>query len=809
MLAIFETLQFKKGIASAYTLLAAAYLELEDYPFAKTYLQKAIKLDGEINNRTELIQNYNRYGGLFMYTENYDSALAWYKKTLKMREQMNDRAGIYQAYNNIGSVLVEKKQYDEGIHYFQKALTLCESVNNNKISIGGIFQNLGKAYLLKKEFNKADYYLKRALIVTKQIQTLKEQQGVYGVLTELEEERGDFKKALTYQKLSQSILDSIYNEDKTKLLAEAETRYETAKKEQTIALLEKDKQLQSIWQYLLAAGALVIGVIYVLQRSRTKKAKELLRVQETLNYKLQETDQLKSRFFANISHEFRTPLSLILAPLEDKLNSPTLSTQDKEDLKLVSRNANRLLNLVNQLLDLSKIDAGKMELNLAAGDLAKFFHVLVASFESLARSKNIFFSNQISLPYASVKFDADKIEKIVTNILFNAFKFTPAGGTVTLDITALPDQQTVSIKISDTGKGIPTEDLPHVFSAFYQSKHISDDTQMGSGLGLTLVSELVKLYQGKIELCSVVGDGTTISITLPVVADESIDVTQAQSYPAANQRQFNNDLVYHGEQELITASDGEAKDIILIVEDNQELRNFIASSFVDVTVITASDGEEGFSKAVEFIPDVIISDVMMPVMDGIELTDKIKSDERTSHIPVVLLTAKAGNDSRIQGFKTGADDYISKPFSKEELLIRVANLIKLRKQLIAKFRERIDTPLASKKELTIDEKFIRKAQETIYKNLSDSRFGVENLAEEMNLSRAQLFRKFKALVGTSPSEFINDIRLQRAADLIIAKTDTIAQISYAVGFNEQSYFANRFRKKYGMSPSEYGTTNLN
>lgn len=524
------------------------------------------------------------------------------------------------------------------------------------------------------------------------------------------------------------------------------------------------------------------------------------------NTKLKETDLLKSRFFANISHEFRTPLSLILGPIEDKLNASSLATADKEDLKMVKRNANRLLDLVNQLLDLSKLEAGKLELQLTEGNLDEFIRLQVASFDSLAESKQIRFSKNISNLGEHVCFDADKLDKIISNILLNAFKFTMPGGSVVLGINTSPASELL-LTVTDTSKGIPHEDQALVFSPFYQSKQTTDDGQIGTGLGLSLVSELVKLYGGQISLASQPDVGTTISVIIPAdyKINESENKATTHPIPTHHHSRFDAEITIEEDptEEL-------HPDSILVVEDNPDLRNFIASGFKSqFTVFTAKDGAEGLSLALEHIPNLIISDVMMPTMDGIELTDKIKSDERTSHIPVVLLTAKADAESRMQGYKTGADDYLAKPFSTEELHVRVANLIEQRKKLAAKFREGLtkQTPLPEQPttvhEPSLDEKFMKRAKEIVEENINASGFGVEKLADEMHLSRAQLFRKFKALIETSPIEFINDIRLNRAAEMIRNKEDTLAQISYAVGYNEQSYFAKRFRKKFGVSPSEY------
>ena len=549
-------------------------------------------------------------------------------------------------------------------------------------------------------------------------------------------------------------------------------------------------------------------IIYLLQRSHNKKIGSFSKIQKSLILKLQETDHLKSKFFANISHEFRTPLSLILAPVEEKLLSGNLINADKESFTLIRRSANRLLSLINQLLDLSKLEAGKMELRVQKGNLKTFIAELAASFDSLADHREIRFLKCFAADFEESWYDRDKLEKIINNLLSNAFKFTSPGGTVELTVSRLSGSEELNLRVADTGKGIPPEDLPNIFSPFYQSKYIADDGQPGTGLGLSLVHELVKLYGGRISLESNINVGTAFFVTLPI--------TENRFPPSSfSERVQDDDTTRTLQSEIITqeaprAGEGDVEvsmqkeDVILIIEDSDDLRNFISGNLSDLFhTEVAKNGEEGLEMAINHLPSLIISDVMMPELDGFRFVQKIKSDERTCHIPVILLTAKADLESRLEGLETGADDYISKPFSTTELRVRIKNLIEQRKKLALKYRARLNAPNPVSYEPSLDEKFVQKAKAIVEKNMGDPSFGVEQMADEIHLSRAQLFRKLKAITGISPNEFINDIRLEKAAVLIQAKADILTQISYSVGYNEQSYFAKRFRKKFGVSPREY------
>jgi signal transduction histidine kinase/DNA-binding response OmpR family regulator len=806
---IAEKEKFTDILSESLRILAMDYRDQQGIDKATDYINQAQKLSLKTENWDLLSRVYNTAGLIEFDKKHFDSSLLLFNKALLITEEHNtykfQKFQLCQILSNIGECNLENNP-DTAFTYFSKALAIAKQANNRQAE-AGILCDLGRTLTKKRRYADADKYLLAGLRLAQELGLKRVTRHAYLALVDLKVREGKSTESFAYMKNYYDVRDSILNASKTRQIVELETSHEAKKKEQTIKLLEQEKRIQTIWRNAMISGSLLLllalMIIYRLEQVRNRKNSLLLVIQKRLNANLKETDQLKSRFFANISHEFRTPLSLILAPIEDKINSLTISPADKEDLRLVKRNADRLLELVNQLLDLSKLEAGKMQLSVREANLSEFIAVLVASFDSLAESKGVHFFKNVVAPTYTILFDADKLEKIINNILFNSFKFTPTGGTVTLSIFATPDGNNLKIKIADTGKGMSKEEQTHIFTPFYQSKNTVDDGQVGTGLGLSLVNELVKLHKGEIHLTSQPNQGTTIDITLPIQKGES--ETNTSTTPAINTKKIITEII----EEQPEAIEEEHVDSILIVEDNLDLRNYIASSFKkQFTVFTGKDGEEGLSLAIEHIPNLIISDVMMPNMDGVELTEKIKSDERTSHIPVVLLTAKTDPSSRMHGYKTGADDYLSKPFSTEELHVRVANLIEQRKKLMAKFKERIEKLPDPSKHPSLDERFILKARESIENAIGDTNFSVEKLAEEMCLSRAQLFRKFKALIDTSPSEFINDIRLQKAAELIRTKADTLAQISYSVGFNEQSYFAKRFRKKFGVSPSEYAGMKL-
>lgn len=558
---------------------------------------------------------------------------------------------------------------------------------------------------------------------------------------------------------------------------------------------------QSCWAYLvymLLLGSLAWWTYGVRVRRARLQAELALGQREA--GRLAELDQLKTRFFTNISHEFRTPLTLLIGPVEDlKRQFPNMPV-----LGMMERNAQRLLALINQLLDLGKLDAGEMKVNLRQGDAAKFIHVLASTFAPLAESRQIIFETSISHPGVIAWFDADKLEKIVTNLLSNAFKFTPAGKKVQLAVIFDEPPSHIRVLLKDEGSGMSAPELAKIFDRFYQTDTSLKRAHEGTGIGLSLVKEMVTLLDGQIMVESELGQGTCFTITLPLARQHS------HKAPGDMEDGQAAALAYAEGVGLLPrpseSNSDSADNILLIVEDNHDLRAYIRSVFEsDYQVLEANDGKEGYEKATQSIPDIIISDVMMPHMDGFEFCQLIKTTEKTSHIPVVMLTAKAGMDSRIGGLELGADDYLTKPFNATEIRARVKNLISMRQKLRERYGQKVADLKPGKVQVTsMDRLFIDKVKAIVEAHLAERDFGVEAFAAEMNLSPVQLRRKLKATTNLTTNEFVRHYRLQRAAQLLAAKAAPVSDIAYQVGFDNPSYFAKAFQDEFGTAPSEWG-----
>lgn len=564
--------------------------------------------------------------------------------------------------------------------------------------------------------------------------------------------------------------------------------------------------------YAAVLGTLIwLGIYLLLNRERLRAQYDLEHLELS---KMQELDEMKSRFFANISHEFRSPLTLILGPLKSLMNAAEDEAQ-KEQFRLMIRNAGSLLGLINQLLELSKLERGKMKLEASERDIVEFLKPLVKSFTALANKKYIRYKIDLPSHEILVYFDEDKLEKIINNLLSNAFKYTPDFGAVELQLKE--ESHCVSLQVSDSGIGIPEDEAEYIFNRYYRVNNKEVSRNKGTGIGLSLARELAQLHKGSIELVKGQQQGATFKVWLPkgnahLTPDQIVDLETSRLQREALLQEDTSGGVDNLD-ETIERIENEANNLplILVVEDDKDIAKYVRRILEeDYRVIEADDGGQGIKSALNQIPDLIISDVMMPGTDGYELCRTLKSDLKTSHIPIILLTAKASDESAITGFEHGADYYVNKPFDPKALLLRVKNILNTRDRIVKQLgskslhMEPKDIQMAKK-----DQDFLNRAVEIVESHMSDSDFNVEDLGRELGLSRMQLYRKLKALIGKSANEFIRFIKLKRAAQLLDQGSMTISEITYKVGFNDLKYFRDCFKKQYGVNPSDYSGKNVN
>jgi len=695
---------------------------------------------------------YKTLGEVYLKQGKTGLAKQHFMEHFRLSSLLNQKDEMTQAQILLGSAYYQEKEYDEAIIHYQRAKNFSLE-SNDLLLIYSATQGLGNSYIKSSLAEKAAI---------------------------------EFSQIINFQ---DTVISLKKNEKALALFAEIQAK----QKEKKISLLESQNQLaleQKKNQRNVLLGGIgltsAMGILlFILYRNRQKT-----------NKKLRDIDKMKSDFFANISHEFRTPLTLISAPLEQQLSRNDLKDNDRDDLKMIARSSKRLLSLVDQLLDLSKIEVGAIKLRLEKGNALSFIRAIADSFTYAAKDKNIGYLLDLGTTDELVWFDKDALEKIVVNLLSNAIKYTPESGTVSC--SAVLDDHKLKIAVQNTGAGISKVQLKKIFERFYQA----DEYGEGAGIGLALVNELVALHKGTISAESKSNVYTTFHIVLPV---DKKSFQENDILASANENDLHNLLTPDIQEEHEEAEIAEDhRPILLLIDDNRDLRNLLKKTFrKDYTILTAINGEEGHRIALEQVPDLVVSDVMMPKKNGIELANALKQDERTSHIPIILLTAKAGEENELTGINTGADDYITKPFSTRILKSKVAKLIALRKQLQLRYSQEI---ILKPKDIAItnlDEQFLSKIQTVLDDKLTESNFSTQEFSKNLGMSRMQLHRKLKALTGLTTSEFIRSQRLKLATLLLQNSEANISEIGYQVGFNDPSYFTKCFKEAYGCSPREF------
>jgi signal transduction histidine kinase/ligand-binding sensor domain-containing protein/DNA-binding response OmpR family regulator len=533
-----------------------------------------------------------------------------------------------------------------------------------------------------------------------------------------------------------------------------------------------------------------LGIVYAFYTIRLQR-----QIAGQESKRLQDLDDLKSRFITNITHEFRTPLTIILGYLGNLKERFSNKEDDvNTSFNTIEQNSNNLLNLVNQMLDLAKLEQGKLSLKMVNDDLLKYIEYIINSFSSIAKDKHIdlnFESNQESL---FMDFDTEKTRQILTNLISNAIKFSSENSKITIAVAK--QDNNVIIKVSDQGLGIPEDELPNIFDRFFQVKNNEHKVSQGTGIGLALTKELILLLDGTIHVDSQIHKGTTFTVKLPIQNTAKATPLEFESKHSSIGKTYVPKL-----GDSITINDTNS---VLIVEDNTDMARYIASCLQpNYKVSFAENGQEGFEKAQELIPDIIITDVMMPIMDGFELTQKLQSHRNTNHIPIVMLTSKAMQEDKLEGILSGTDAYLTKPFQKQELLLRMQMLISKRQKLqtsyaVEKLKEQPQQKAPDKNLL-----FLNTVVEVIHKHLEDSDFNATQLAKVLAMSDSQLYRKLKAISNSSTSIFIRKVRLEKSKELLKTTHLPVSEVAYASGFNDPNWFSKAFKEAYSMSPTDF------
>jgi len=565
--------------------------------------------------------------------------------------------------------------------------------------------------------------------------------------------------------------------------------------------------------YILSALGILIYIRHKgIQKLKNKFKLEQERIENQQTIKLerekisrmQELDKMKTKFLTNVSHEFRTPISLIMAPV-DKMLKEIDNSVHLQHVHVIKKNAKRLLNMVNQLLDFRKMEFHELKLNVQPGDIVKFIEETFTSFSDIAETKHISYIFDTDVKNMRTSFDHDKIERIMFNLLSNAFKFTPIGGRICVLVSLIPkktinDIDFLEIKVADTGIGIPGDKLEKIFDRFFQNDIPGSMLNQGSGIGLSITSEFIKLLQGDIKVESVIGRGSCFIIRIPIIAEKEKGNLPDEKELKTGNEIFKEEKLSH----IKIAREDSLKQTVLLVEDNEDFRFYLKDNLKEAfIVLDGSNGKEGWQKALAYHPDIIVSDISMPEMNGIDLCYKIKNDKRTSHIPVILLTALIGEAEELKGLEIGANDYITKPFNFEILVSKIKNLLHLQATFKKTYMKQIDLKLDDPHIMSADEKFITDIVKYVDQNVFNASISVNELSRHIGMNRNTLYKKLLSITGQSPVEYIRSLRLKKGAYLLEHSQMNVTEVAYEIGFNSPQYFAKSFKEEFGILPSEF------
>ncbi|NND31628.1 MAG: response regulator [Saprospiraceae bacterium] len=815
-LEIARTMQDPDRQVTALTNIAQTYTENLDTSKSLDYYLEALEMAESISDTVSIAVINNNLSGI---TQDPDQKLAYAGRAIALFQSLNYADGIAHSSNEFAIGLRKKRAYKEALKYLYRSIGIWKN-NQYKQGLVSAYTNIGVVFGYLNQLDSVARYFDLATSLGDDLEDKSIAKEAYEEMSEMYEVIGQPALALMNLKRAAQLKDLLYSQERAQQLALAETDFETREKEQRLAeqqltiSRQKDTQKNVIIGGSLAI-LLVLGLLlYIRYRNqiRRKDSELKLELEKAEAEKLRELDRLKTNFFTNISHEFRTPLTLIQTPLnaalQDSKNDQSV-VLPKSHAHSMSQSAAKLLQLVNRLLDLAKLEAGKMQLFIRMGDMAQFIRSIGYGFESLALNKQINYHVIVPSAPVLVWYDREKIEQIISNLLANAFKFTPSGGRISLEAKFADDA--VKIFVRDNGQGIEEEELPQIFDRFFSNSQWNHSDSSSSGIGLALTRELVHLHQGLIAVESDKVVGTTFSVTIPTNREaynqQQVDETDVSTRENMS-RHMLKDLPAAGTQFASDLTTHNGKPHVLVVEDNKDLREYIAGELSPIfQVKTAINGLDGLQKAIEFMPDLIITDVMMPEMDGTELCQKLREKVETCHIPIIMLTAKADRSGKLSGLDAGADDYLTKPFDHEELVVRANNLITQRALLKRKFAQGVLFKPSEIATNSVDEDFLAKVLQTIEENMEETSFGVEDLGHAVALSRSQLHRKLKAITDRSPNELIRNLRLERARELLEKKSGTASEVAYRVGFSSLSYFSKCFKDQYGLTPSEVESDN--
>ncbi|MEO0555699.1 MAG: response regulator [Bacteroidota bacterium] len=781
-----EIMEEKNAQARIKNYLASIYHYQSQYDLSIRYYTEALSLVRELNFKPGISAILTNLGETYLRIKNYDSVIFYQRKALHIKSEIGDKLGIGRVFVNMANFFMDSDSSnpDSSLYYYQKGLAIGREIKDTQLNALSLY-GLVQVQFFEGNFNDAKSTANELIIALNSIEDLTLESKSFEQISLVYAGLGDIEKALEYQKKGKILSDSLLSNERVKLSQEIEAKYQSEAKQRAIDLLESENELQELSiskSRNERNGLIILSIVTLLALGLLINQ---YRIKQKANQKLRELDRMKTSFFENLSHEFRTPLTLIMAPLKERMIRA--DHEEKKVLRLALKNAEKLLKLINELLDLAKLEAGRLTVDKSSTEISQFFKLIAASYDSYASSKSIVFNVEVPEEEIWLMLDQEILTKVCNNLLSNAFKFTSEGGEVHLNVQY--KSSVLTVQVADDGVGVPVKDQEKIFNRFEQGER-SGKLQQGTGIGLALVKELTKAHNGKVVLETTSDEGATFTVSIPVekgTAKESARIS-AEQFLAMEHDTSTPEVVDH--------SEGDSK--VLVIEDNDELRNYISGLLSkSYQVLTAANGKEAVDMALTQIPDLIISDVMMPEMDGLELCKALSQNKETDHIPIILLTARADKETKLSGLQLGAIQYITKPFEPEELKITINNIVEQQRKVQDKYLS--EKSSAKGHEL---HPFIKKCEEIVMMHLDNTAFDISLFAREVGMSRMQLHRKLVALTKLSATAFIRHHRLTKAKALLKAG-ESVSQAAYSVGFSSLSYFTTSFKEAFGIRPSEY------
>lgn len=796
-----EEYRNRKNRVIAQNGIGIIHLSLGNYEEAEKLLREALAEEKALDSPLGQAMNYANIGIIFQEKQMYDSAFAYYQYSMEQNRLVKSQLGIGLCHIHFGHIYELQEQYDEAEREYQEAYEIMGGISDTWHWLEACLA-IARIRLAKNDFTESKKYIDFAEEAANKIESPLHLSETYDLLHTYNLKRGNFAKALENYKRSEAYQDSLRNMQKINHVTEMRVNYEREKNRQYIARLNMRNEVETRQKRIILISSIIFvfslillsAALFYAYRHRTKS-----------NKILRNLSQLRTNFFTNITHEFRTPLTVILG-LSKHLQEQKNYTQAEFNyyMKAIDRQGTHLLALVNRLLDMAKINAGMDNPEWKSGNIAVYVRMLVDSLRLYAQNNNIKLSFSSSEPVIEMDFVPHYINDILHNLLSNSLKFSRPGSEVSVTLSTTKNREIV-LKVIDIGDGIPKDEIERIFDLFYQSGQ--SDKKSGSGIGLNYTRQLVQIMQGKIGVESKEEKGSTFTVTLPLkqytekifprwnpeheTKSLSLDTTKSakqNAQPAPSTKELIKTDIYS---------------TILVIEDSEDVTLYIKALLSPQYItVTAQDGDEGLKLANELIPDIIISDIMMPNKDGLTLCNDIRESELLNHIPVILLTAKSGMEDQLKGLKSGADAYIRKPFHPDELLVQIKTLLENRRLLKKKYMRSIfkeDVPPAK----DVNMEFLRKTTDIIYHEMHNPDFSAIALAEKLCISPSQLNRKLNAISGYTSSLYITNLRVDCARKKLISEDKSIADIAAECGFYDAAYFSRIFKKHTHTTPSQY------